>query len=238
MSTGLIGALVALALLDSTSIGTLFVPIGLMLAPGRVRVAGLLTYLLTIAVFYLVAGLAIAAGLGAIGDQAGAFFDSVWFAWAEVLLGIGLFVLSFRFDPKRRAKRGVSPTGGWSARITRATSSPGTLITLALTAGVLELATMVTFLAAIGLVSSVGVPWPVAAALLTGYSFVMILPALVLLALRVSLSERITPTLTRLNAWFEKNAVGATGWILAIVGFLVARDGFGRLTLAYHWFGQ
>ncbi|WP_405062932.1 GAP family protein [Kribbella sp. NBC_01505] len=236
MSTAMLGALVVLALLDSTSIGTLFVPIGLLLAPGRVRVVGVITYLLTIAVFYLVAGLAIAAGLGALGDQLGTVFESTAFAWAEVVVGVGLFALSFRFDPKRRAARGKTPD--WSGRITKAMGSPGTLVMLALSAGVLELATMVTFLAAIGLVSSSAVSWPVAAALLTGYCFVMILPALVLLALRVSLSDRITPTLNRLNAWFAKNAAGATGWILAIVGFLIARDGFGSLMVTYHWFGQ
>ncbi len=236
MSTTMVGALVVLALLDSTSIGTLFVPIGLLLAPGRVRVVGVLTYLLTIALFYLAAGLAIAAGLGAIGDELTRFAESTAFSWAEVVVGVGLFALSFRFDPKRRAARGK--TVDWSARITKATGSPGTLITLAISAGVLELATMVTFLAAIGLVSSSAVSWPVAAALLTGYCFVMILPALVLLTLRVSLSDRITPALHRLNAWFQRHATGATSWILAIVGFLIARDGFARLAVTYHWFGQ
>jgi hypothetical protein len=117
----------------------------------------------------------------------------------------------------------------WSARVQRATGSTRTLMGLALTAGMLEVATMFPYLGAIALIAGAGLAPGVDVAVLAGYCVVMVLPALVLLGVRLVLAERVTPLLTRVNNWFEKHAVGATGWILAIVGFLVARDAAFRL---------
>jgi Sap-like sulfolipid-1-addressing protein len=226
LSIALVGSLVVLALLDSTSIGTLFVPIVLMLVPGRPRILG---YLVTIAGFYLVLGVVIMLGAGSLFDRFGDALDSRPAYWTQLVLGVGLFVLSFRFDPKRRAAKGRSPAADWTGRVQRATGSTRTLVTLALTAGLIEVATMFPYLGAIALVAGAGLDPLLGVAVLAGYCVVMVLPALVLLAVRVALSERITPLLTRINGWFEKHAMGATGWILAIVGFLVARDAAFRL---------
>lgn len=227
MSIAIIGSLVVLALLDSTSIGTLFVPIVLMLVPGRLPAVRILGYLVTIAGFYLLLGVLVMLGGGALFDRFGDALDSRPAYWVQLVLGAGLFLLSFRFDPKRRAAKGKSPTANWTARVQRA--SGGALTTLALTAGLLEVATMFPYLGAIALVAGAGLDPVVKVAVLAGYCLVMILPALVLLAVRVTLSDRITPLLTKVNNWFEKHAIGATGWILAIVGFLVARDAVVRL---------
>lgn len=45
MSTGLLLSLAGLALLDSTSIGTLFIPVWLLLTPDRIGVGRVLGYL-------------------------------------------------------------------------------------------------------------------------------------------------------------------------------------------------
>jgi hypothetical protein len=238
LSIALVGSLVLLALLDSTSIGTLFVPIVLMLAPGRPKAARLLGYLCTIAGFYLVLGVVIMLGAGTLFDRFGDALDSRPAYWAQLVLGVGLFLLSFRFDPKRRAAKGRSPTTDWTGRVRRATGSTGTLTTLALTAGLLEVATMFPYLGAIALVAGAGLDPVARVAVLAGYCLVMILPALVLLAVRVTLSERITPVLTRVNKWFEKHAMGATGWILAIVGFLLVRDAAFHLGFFDRWLGD
>ncbi|MEU5675395.1 hypothetical protein ABZ749_34945, partial [Micromonospora sp. NPDC047753] len=57
MTPELLLSLAGLALIDSTSIGTLFIPVWLLLAPGPVNVRRILGYLATIAVFYLAVGL-------------------------------------------------------------------------------------------------------------------------------------------------------------------------------------
>jgi hypothetical protein len=229
VSIALVGSLVVLALLDSTSIGTFFVPLVLLLVPGRPRLAPILGYLATIAVFYLALGVLVMVGGTALFDVLGDALTSTPAYWVQLVLGVGLFALSFRFDPKRRAKKGKSPTVSWSARVQRATGSTRTLMGLALTAGMLEVATMFPYLGAIALIAGAGLAPGVDVAVLAGYCVVMVLPALVLLGVRLVLAERVTPLLTRVNNWFEKHAVGATGWILAIVGFLVARDAAFRL---------
>jgi hypothetical protein len=56
MDATLVGGMLVLALIDSTSIGTLVLPIWLLLSATRPPVRRLLGYLATIAGFYLVVG--------------------------------------------------------------------------------------------------------------------------------------------------------------------------------------
>lgn len=219
-----------LALLDSTSIGTLFVPVVLMLTPGRLRAAPLVGYLATIAVFYLAIGVVLALGAGPLLARAGTALGDTG-RWLELVAGVALFALSFRFDPKRRPDASKELGRKWTERVHQAAASPRALIVLALTAGLLEVATMFPYLGAIALLAGAGFGAAGMAAALAGYCVVMVLPALGLLALRLTVSKRITPGLQKVNAWFEKNAVSATGWILGIVGFFLAADAASQLGL-------
>src|SRR5690606_2493583 len=63
-------SLAVLALVDSLSIGTLLIPVFLLVSPGRVRVGRVLLYLTTIAVFYLAVGLLFLWGLVNVADAA------------------------------------------------------------------------------------------------------------------------------------------------------------------------
>lgn len=226
--------LVVLALLDSTSIGTLFVPVLLMLTPGRLRAVPLLGYLATITAFYLALGVAIALGAGPLLARVGSALGPAGY-WLELVAGVALFALSFRFDPKRRPEASREMGKKWTERVHKAAESPRALVVLALSAGLLEVATMFPYLGAIALLAGAGLGPAAIAAVLAGYCVVMILPALGLLGLRLALSERVTPLLTRLNAWFEKHAVGATGWVLAIVGFMLAADAASQLGFLNTW---
>jgi hypothetical protein len=218
-------SLVVLALLDSTSIGTLFVPVLLLLTPGRPRLLG---YLATIAAFYLALGVVIALGAGPLlAGVASGLGDTG--SWLELAAGVLLFALSFGLDARRRPEASEDLGGKWMARVHKAAESPRALVVLALTAGLLEAATMFPYLGAIALLAGTGVGLAGTAAILAGYCVVMILPALVLLGLRRALSDRVTPLLTRVNGWFGTHAVGATGWILGIVGFFLAADAASRL---------
>ncbi|PTU57465.1 hypothetical protein DBB34_03710 [Sphaerisporangium cinnabarinum] len=99
------GVLVVLALIDSTSFGTLLIPVWLLLAPGRLRAGRVLVYLGTVAGFYLAVGIVVLLGAGAFLDRFGAALDTRAAAIVQLLLGIGLFALSFRFDSKRAARK-------------------------------------------------------------------------------------------------------------------------------------
>jgi cytochrome c biogenesis protein CcdA len=227
----LILPLIVLALIDSTSIGTLFVPVLLMLTPGRPRLLG---YLATIAVFYLALGVAIALGARPLFAGLGSSLGETGY-WLELGGGVLLFALSFRFDPKRHPDANHERGKKWTERVHKAAESPRALVVLALTAGLIEAATMFPYLGAIALVTTAGYDTAGTAAVLTGYCLVMILPALTLFALRLTFAARLTPLLTRMNGWFEKNAVGATGWILGIVGVLLALDAAAQLGFIHIW---
>lgn len=76
MSIVLLLSLVGLALIDSTSIGTLFIPIWLLLSPVGVRAGRLAGYLATIAGFYFVVGLVLVLGDSRLASAAGSMFSS------------------------------------------------------------------------------------------------------------------------------------------------------------------
>jgi hypothetical protein len=227
MDAALLLSLAGLALVDSTSVGTLFIPVWLMLAPGSVRASRILVYLATIAVFYFGVGLLIVLGADSITSTVDGAWDSEAVLWGQLAVGVGLFALSFRFDSKRR-----KPTGGvnrWRERATMGASSGAWLAGLALLAALAELATMLPYLGAIGMMTTSDVGATAVPALLAGYCAIMVLPAGVLLAARVVAHARIEPVLTRMNKWITEKGANATGWIIGIAGFLIARDAVTRL---------
>lgn len=217
MTLGLVAALAGLALLDSTSIGTLFIPIWLMLTPGRLRLSRFGVYLGTIVVFYFAVGVLIVLGASQVIDH----LDGKIALWIQLVIGVFLFVISFRFDSKKKLD-----TGKWQNRINASTPA---LAGVAVLAGVVELATMLPYLGAIGMMSAADLGPAQIGLLLGGYCLVMILPAVLLLGGRLALRGRIEPFLNRISAWFAEKGAGATGWILGIAGFLVARDAVARL---------
>lgn len=260
------GTLVVLALLDSTSFGTLAVPVWFLLAPGRPRAARILAYLATIAVFYLGVGVAVLLGAGALLERYQGLFDTRGFTWVQLVVGVALFALSFRFDGKRAARRraeqeaaGLTPKPGrlqrWRERalgldaggagvapganaggdagtrpvLVRARPSALPLVGLALGAGVVEVATMVPYLGAIGILSASGLPTGTNVAILAAYCLVMVLPALLLTVGRLFASRLVDPLLRRIDAWFAKNGEETTGWILGIIGFVLAFRAAGTL---------
>jgi hypothetical protein len=176
---------VVLALIDSTSIGTLVVPIWLLLSADRPPMQRLLGYLVTIASFYLLVGVVLVfvvdAGLQSLGDLA----NRPAVLWLQLIVGVGLFALCWRYDSARRRKRGEPDRATrWRDRVLHDPASTPRLVRLALAAGVLELLTMLPYLAAVGLLASAELlpVWYVP--LLVGYCTVMVLPALVLVGLR------------------------------------------------------
>lgn len=88
-------ALAILALVDSLSIGTLLIPVFLLLSPGRVRVGRILLYLATIAAFYFLVGLLFLWGLVNVVDVATDFLASPVGVGIRLVIGIALLVTSF-----------------------------------------------------------------------------------------------------------------------------------------------
>ncbi|MEU4324403.1 GAP family protein [Nonomuraea dietziae] len=219
MTIGLLLTLAALAVVDSTSFGTLGIPIYLLLSSERSQVSRFLIYLATVAIFYFLVGVALMLGLSTLMENFGELLQSRTAYWVQLALGVGLFALSFRFDPKRRQKLG-KPERRFEPRL----GGPRVMVLLGLTAGLLEVATMVPYLAAIGIMTTSNLSAAQWLPLLAAYVAIMIMPPLVLLGLRTVARGWLEPKLERLRAWMSKHSASAVSWALGIVGFLLARD--------------
>lgn len=240
MTIAAVGALGALALVDATSVGTLGVPVW-MLAQRRVRAWTVLLYLLAIGVFYWVVGLALLQGFSlALGALRGV--DEGVVNVVQIVIGVALFAASFVVLPpgkkaqearrRRRAQKGPGLLGRGVDRVTGPDASVPAIIGLAVVAGLIEVATMVPYLAAIGLISTYSLNLPVEALVLVGYCLVMVLPAVVLLGGRLVAAPAVEPLLQRLSNWIKRSGDATLGWVLGILGVLVVLDGIGRLQLS------
>jgi hypothetical protein len=139
-------ALVGLALLDSTSFGTLLIPVWLLVTPGRIRAGRIITYLGTVTTFYFCVGI-------------------------------------------------------------------------------------LPYLAAVALIDSADMGWPLTAATLAGYCVVMTIPALLLVGARFTAHRRLDPLLQRLDDWFTRNRDKVLGWTIGGIGIGVALNAILELTV-------
>lgn len=227
--------LAGLALVDSLSMGTLAVPVWLLMAPGRLRPGRVVAYLVAIAAFYFVVGLVLLAGANLLIPAEGIDGSDPVLRSVLFFVGAGMLILSFVIDPggekgrEKKRRGGSARLSTWRARAMNPTESGAGvaragawgLLGLALGAGLLELATMVPYLAAVGILSGSGVTAGLSVVLLAGYCVVMVLPAVVLLGGRWVAGERAQGLLQGIDGWFNRHGGTAVAWILGIVGVLL-----------------
>lgn len=235
--------LVVLALVDSGSFGTLLIPIWLLAAPGKLRVGRLLIYLGTVTAAYFVLGLILLAGASVLANAYRDALASDGFLIAQFVLGVVLLVVSQLMDTKKArakaAEHAASGGGrllGWRSRIMsedQAAGSSTALIGLALTAVAIEAASMLPYLAGIGIITARGLGPAGSALILVGYCLIMIAPAVVLLMLRLVAASALQAPLLRMDAWLTKHAQATTAWVIGIIGFILAA----RAIYNLGWFG-
>lgn len=250
MTIAIYAQLAVLALIDSTSIGTLLIPLWLLLRPDARRVAPrILLYLGVLAGFYLLIGIAVLGGAGWVLSGLGA--DSLTHLpavqWGMVLAGGAMLAYSLFAGSGKKPVKVVAGAPGadvaevtaaeqkWQSRLATALRSPGGIVTLALLAGLLELPTMLPYLAAIGLLANATLALPVEITILTLYCLLMLLPALALLVLRVALGARLDPLLLRISSKMGKFAGETLLWVVGIVGFLLLRAGLSAVAPLAPW---
>jgi hypothetical protein len=221
MTLVLLSTLIFLALVDSTSFGTLLIPIWLMLAPGRLRPGRILVFLGTVAAFYLVLGIALVSGVARFSDQITDALDTRPVQVAQVVLGAALLGAGVLVGARKDAQ-GSGRLLRWRERAVGEGGSTRGLMLLALTAALIEAASMVPYLAAIGLLGTSDLSWPATVGVLAGYCLVMVLPALVLLAGRIGAAGLVEPLLQRINDWMARTGRENTAWVLGIIGVLIA----------------
>jgi hypothetical protein len=229
MDVALLGSLAVLALIDSTSFGTLLIPIWLLLHPGRVRPGRILIFLGTVAAFYYAVGVAVALGADAFLPQISRVLDTSAAMWIQLVAGVALFFWSFRLDRKHRKAGGGGRLVRWRERALSDERGAAGLAGLALAAAAAEVTTMLPYLAAIGLLTTADLPGAQVALVMAGYCVLMIVPAVALLGLRLAGGEWVTKPLTRFSDWLAGS--NTLSWIVGIVGFLLAYDAAIRLGL-------
>src|SRR5690625_1318877 len=246
----LLPILAGLALIDSLSFGTLAIPVWLLMAPGKVRFAPVLVYLATIGGFYILVGLELLFGARFVSMRLEIDWSHPTIMLLGFALGLGLLILSFVMEPpkafqnvretQRKSSRMYARLAAWRQSAVEDSSADGrtvttaqqatkrrtgSLMSIAVTAGVLEVATMLPYLAAIGLLTAsapaVGLGPVQSTGLLAGYCVVMVLPAVVLLLGRKALRTTVTPVLERIDGWFAKNGQSTVAWIVGIVGVVL-----------------
>lgn len=226
MEPVLLLTLAGLALVDSTSFGTLLIPLWLMTSPYGMRPARILLFLGVVAGFYLLLGVGLLLGGSAIAAEVGrTLADSAWVLWGQLLVGVALFAASFRVG-----KGGSGRLLRWRDRAAGGQTSARAVVSLALVAATLEVATMLPYLGALGLLAGSDLGVGVQVGVLAAYCVVMVVPALVLLGGRLAARRAVEPVLDRLSAWLERTGSETTAWVLGLVGFLLAADAVSRIS--------
>ncbi|WP_293697683.1 GAP family protein [uncultured Agrococcus sp.] len=245
------GVLTVLALLDSTSFGTLLIPVWLLMAPGRLRVGRILVYLMVVGGAYALIGLGLLSLLTVFGDGLFEWLADAGsapvFSVIQVAIAAGMILLSLRIDPmtkagkerKRQREEAKAAQGrGTADRVQRfreraiGEGSQGgwmPLLTLALTAVVLEIATLLPYLAGIGLVAAADPGIPMAPAMIVFYCLVMLAPALALLIGRLVARRALERPLQRIEAFMSRHANGTIGLVLFLLGIWLGLNGLGTL---------
>ena len=229
MTVAALAGLAGLALADSTSFGTLVLPLMMLLAP-QVRVRNVMIYLVTIAAFYFAVGVALLAGASAALAAVGPALDTTTAYVVQLGLGVVLFAVGFVVHPRaqarRRARRDLPPKepAQWRERALGPAASVGVVMGVALLAGLIEVASMLPYLVAVGIIVAAGLPVSEQLVVLGAYVAVMVAPALVLLAGRRAAGPRMEPRLQRMERWISDHTANATAGVLGVIGVLLALD--------------
>lgn len=193
-----------LALVDSVGVGTLVVPLWMMIRPSF-RVSAVLLHLSVLGLLYLGVGLVLLTVSGDVsvpGD-------------AGVRLATGVVVLLSGLICERRRSAGSS----WS---TRPPTSARGIVLFAVAVGAVEVATMLPYLAAIDAVAEADRGWASSVSLLAAYVLIALSPALVILFARVVAKQSISSILLPVMRHADRWSGDVVGTVLIVVGALLA----------------
>jgi hypothetical protein len=90
---------------------------------------------------------------------------------------------------------------------------------------------MLPYLAAVGLITAADVSVLIWLPTLAAYVVLMVIPATLLLCIRLAVHGRAEPVLRRVSGWMARHMDGVLSWVLAILGILLARDAVIKLQL-------
>ncbi|WP_459587503.1 GAP family protein [Corynebacterium camporealensis] len=206
-------ALIGLALLDSLSVGTLVFPLVLIVRKRRVDLPALGTYLGTVGAVYFALGVGLLLGINALAEFFSALAGTDAFSWITLALGVALAAFGILAPNPRKKDRSSSGT----AEKADTTSGRGlvAMVALGLGASLTEAATMLPYIAAMGIISSTSLAF-------AAYCLVMMVPVLVVIVLAAAFGPRVFARVERAIPRLEYEAKVTLLWIAAIVGVYMA----------------
>jgi hypothetical protein len=216
------GAVLGLALLDTLSPTVIGTTLYLLLTRPRRMGALLGVYLGTVAIAYFALGVLLMLGLGAVLPHV----DDTVLAWGQGAVGVALIVGSF-FIPD-----------GNPDRVRARSITPRSVLLLGLGTWLFEFATAVPYFAAIGIMTSAGLPAVQWLPLLGVYVTIMVAPGVLLFLAWAALRERMRDRFERWRKRLSGGSRSTLRWIVGIAGALILLDALPdriTITASYEW---
>ena len=220
-------ALIILALIDSLSIGTLVIPLVLLLQP-RVRWSMFGAYCVMLGLFYFVLGILLLLGLSALLGPLTTAIDSPAGLWVQLIVGGALLIWALFYDLPivqrllgKKNNTDTSMINRWEARLSGKVGIVS-VISIAVIAGLVESATMAPYLAAIGILVTSEISLPLQIITLLGYCIVMFTPIIVLAIIRRATGNRLDELFMKIKNRVVKEVAATTPWVIGIIGFYMA----------------
>ena len=204
----------ALAILDMFSPAIIGVTVYVLMTAKAKQAKLLLSYLLTVVVFYFCVGLCLMIGLDSIIDPLANLFNHESTKSVLTVVGGILFIGSW-FVPKKKSVE--------SPKIKKFTVAA--MIVLGLTTSIFEVATAIPYFAAIGLMISNHFSTFEWLPILIGYNVMMVFPALALLFLFILSRRFVQKPLNYLQSKIQKSTSSALSWIMCIAGLIMLING-------------
>lgn len=203
-----------LALLDMFSPSIIGVSVYVLLVAKKQQIRLLLTYLMTVGLFYFSTGIFLMLGLGVIFNPISNLLDSYSARLIMTIVGGVLFIGSW-LVPKRTASGSPKPK---SLHVS-------SMVALGFTTSILEVATALPYFAAIGILTSNQIVFYEWLPLLAGYNLVMIAPGIILLCLHLLFRRFMNKPLRKIQTLFDQRTSSTLSWIMFFVGLILLING-------------
>lgn len=203
-----------LALLDMFSPSIIGVSVYILLVAKKKQTRLLLTYLMTVGLFYFSTGIFLMLGLGVIFSPISNLLDSYSARLIMTIVGGVLFIGSW-LVPKRTASGSPKPKS----------FHVSSMVALGFTTSILEVATALPYFAAIGILTSNQIVFYEWLPLLAGYNLVMIAPGIILLCLHLLFRRFMNKPLRKIQTLFDQRTSSTLSWIMFFVGLILLING-------------
>jgi len=210
MGTDILIYLGGLALLDMLSPTIIGVTLFLVLTDNKNLTSRLLTYLFTVVLLYFSLGIIMMLGLNFIMEAFSTVFQNKIFSWVIFIIGVILFTASF-FIPTNKKSNIPKPK----------TQSLFSIIIIGVTTFIIEAGMALPYFAAIGLLTTIDIPFYQRVSTIAIYNIIMVLPALLIFLGYKSFGKLINPTLVKLRNKIASSSSSALSWIICIVGVIL-----------------